>query len=92
MKEETIKIEIEDENKNSSSQGTVDFVDSVENVEYLNENDVKGDQDMKNGNATVVNDFQDEKLVNIGLENEEMDLFFILDTQLTDSTLLLKSN
>ena len=79
MKEETIKIEIEDENKNSSSQGTVDFVDSVENVEYLNENDVTGDQDMKNGNATVVNDFQDEKLVNIGLENEEMDLFFILD-------------
>ena len=79
LKEETIKIEIEDENKNETSKGNVEFIDNVENLEYLNKKDVKGEQDMENNNRIVVNDFQDEKLINIGVENEEMDLFFILD-------------
>lgn len=79
MTEETVKVEIDDEMSNETSNENVEFVDNVENLEYLNENDVKGDKDMENNNKTVVNDFQDEKLVNIGLEDEEMDLFFILD-------------
>ena len=79
MTEETVKIEIEDENANETLDENVEFVDNVEHLEYLNENNVKGDKNMESNNKTVVNDFQDEKLVNIGLEDEEMDLFFILD-------------
>ena len=41
--------------------------------------DVKGDKIMENENKTVVNDFKDEKIENLRLEDEEMDLFFILD-------------
>ena len=40
LKEETIKIEIEDENKNETSKGNVEFIDNVENLEYLNKKDV----------------------------------------------------
>ena len=34
---------------------------------------------MKNENKTVITDYNDEKLANIKIEDEEMDLFFILD-------------
>lgn len=63
MKDESIKIEIQDENSHENK--------NIENVEE--------DKDMENVNKTVVNDFNDEKLVNIGVENDEMDLIFILD-------------
>ncbi len=67
--DETVKIEIEDsydaqiENKNES------------------ENDAKEEKTMENelNIKNVVKEYDDEKLANIGFEDEEMDLFFILD-------------
>ncbi len=72
MDNESIKINIQDLDEIS---------DSEEMQEKLNENknNVKGGNDMENTNKTVVSDYDDEKLVNIGIEDEEMDLFFILD-------------
>lgn len=70
MKEESIKIEIEDKNEEVSLDET---------VESLNENDVEEDKNMVKENKTVVKDFNDEELVKMGVEDEEMDLFFILD-------------
>ena len=54
--------------------------DEISGTEKLNknQNNVKGGNDMENENKTVVNDYNDEKLANIGIE-EGMDLFFILD-------------
>ncbi len=67
MDNESIKIKIQDH-------------DEISGTEKLNknQNNVKGGNDMENENKTVVNDYNDEKLANIGIE-EEMDLFFILD-------------
>ncbi|MBE6512721.1 MAG: VWA domain-containing protein [Methanobrevibacter olleyae] len=67
MDNESIKIKIQDQ-------------DEISGTEQLNknENNLKGGNDMENENKTVVNDYNDEKLANIGIE-EEMDLFFILD-------------
>lgn len=67
MDNECIKIKIRDH-------------DEISGTEKLNknQNNVKGGNDMENENKTVVNDYNDEKLANIGIE-EEMDLFFILD-------------
>ena len=97
MKEESIKIEIEERDENLEKSDSVDEVenleksDSVDEVENLeksdsveknlefNKNNIEGDNAMENENKTVVNDFNDEKLKNIGVQDEEMDLFFILD-------------
>ena len=65
MDNESIKIQIQDQDENS------DMAD-------LNKNNVKGGNDMENENKTVLNDYNDKRLENIGIE-EEMDLFFILD-------------
>ena len=65
MDNESIKIEIQNQDENS------DRAD-------LNKNNVKGGNDMENENKTVLNDYNDKRLENIGIE-EEMDLFFILD-------------
>ncbi len=65
MDNESIKIEIQDQDENS------DMAD-------LNKNNLKGGNDMENENKTVLNDYNDERLANIGIE-DEMDLFFILD-------------
>ena len=67
MDNESIKIKIQDQ-------------DEISGTEKLNknENNVKGGNDMENENKTVLNDYNDERLANIGIE-EEMDLFFILD-------------
>ena len=65
MDNESIKIEIQDQDENS------DMAD-------LNKNNLKGGNDMETENKTVLNDYNDERLANIGIE-EEMDLFFILD-------------
>ena len=65
MDNESIKIEIQNQDENS------DMAD-------LNKNNVKGGNDMENENKTVLNDYNDKRLENIGIE-EEMDLFFILD-------------
>ncbi len=70
MDNESIKIDIQDQNEISNLE---------ENIENKNENNVKGGNDMENENKTVVKDYSDEKLENIGVEDEEMDLFFILD-------------
>ena len=75
MKEESIKIEIEDKNEEVSLDETADN----ETADKNNENDVKEDKNMVKENKTVVNNFNDEKLINVGVEDEEMDLFFILD-------------
>ncbi|MDO5819856.1 MAG: hypothetical protein Q4P11_05915 [Methanobrevibacter sp.] len=93
MKEESIKIEIEDKNEEVSLDET---------VESLNENDVEEDKNMVKENKTVVKDFNDEELVKMGVEDEEMDLFFILDRSgsmygtesdtINDSMHSLKSN
>ena len=65
MDNESIKIKIQDQ-------------DEISGTEKLNknENNVKGGNDMENENKTVLNDYNDERLANIGIE-EEMDLFFI---------------
>ena len=67
MDNESIKINIQDP-------------DEISGTEKLNknENNVKGGNDMETENKTVLNDYKDERLENIGIE-EEMDLFFILD-------------
>ena len=65
MDNESIKIQIQDQDENS------DMAD-------LNKNNLKGGNDMENENKTVLNDYNDKRLENIGIE-EEMDLFFILD-------------
>ena len=65
MDNESIKIEIQNQDENS------DMAD-------LNKNNLKGGNDMENENKTVLNDYNDKRLENIGIE-EEMDLFFILD-------------
>ena len=65
MDNESIKIEIQDQDENS------DMAD-------LNKNNLKGGNDMETENKTVLNDYNDKRLENIGIE-EEMDLFFILD-------------
>ena len=65
MDNESIKIEIQDQDENS------DMAD-------LNKNNLKGGNDMETENKTVLNDYNDERLENIGIE-DEMDLFFILD-------------
>ena len=65
MDNESIKIEIQDQDENS------DMAD-------LNKNNFKGGNDMETENKTVLNDYNDERLANIGIE-DEMDLFFILD-------------
>ncbi len=65
MDNESIKIEIQNQDENS------DMAD-------LNKNNVKGGNDMETENKTVLNDYNDKRLENIGIE-EEMDLFFILD-------------
>ena len=65
MDNESIKIEIQDQDENS------DMAD-------LNKNNLKGGNDMETENKTVLNDYNDKRLENIGIE-DEMDLFFILD-------------
>ena len=50
-----------------------------ESKNAVSENNVKEGTYMANDKKTVVKDFKDEKLVNVGLDNDEMDLFFILD-------------
>ena len=65
MDNESVKIEIQNQDENS------DMAD-------LNKNNVKGGNDMETENKTVLNDYNDKRLENIGIE-EEMDLFFILD-------------
>ena len=60
MKSDSIKIEIEEQEK-------------IENTE------VKGDDEMGNENKTIVDNFENEKLENLRVECEEVDLFFILD-------------
>ncbi len=67
MDNESIKIKIQDQ-------------DEISGTEKLNknENNVKGGNDMETENKTVLNDYNDKRLENIGIE-EEMDLFFILD-------------
>ncbi|MBO7518873.1 MAG: VWA domain-containing protein [Methanobrevibacter sp.] len=65
MDNESIKIEIQNQDENS------DMAD-------LNKNNLKGGNDMETENKTVLNDYNDERLANIGIE-DEMDLFFILD-------------
>ena len=67
MDNESIKIKIQDHDKISGTEKL-----------NKNQNNVKGGNDMENENKTVVNDYNDEKLANIGIE-EGMDLFFILD-------------
>ena len=71
MDNESKKINIQDK----------EIYNPEKNLENLNENknNLKGGNDMENTNKTVVSDYDDEKLVNIGIEDEEMDLFFILD-------------
>lgn len=89
IKDESIKIEIEDADESIEESET--FVDEDENLE-LNKTDlkeekvmenvnevVKEEKVMENDNKTVVNDFNDDKLTYVGVEDEEMDLFFILD-------------
>lgn len=66
------------------SDAVVEGLDSSEEDSDAIKNEIKktnveGDENMENENKTVVNDYNDEKLSNIGLEDEEMDLFFILD-------------
>ena len=76
MKEESIKIEIEEKDK------TLDMSDSLDDEDKdlkFNENDNEEEKTMENDNKTVVNNFNDEKLKSIGVQDEEMDLFFILD-------------
>lgn len=91
--EESIKIEIQDAGDYSNEN--VEFVSNVENIEYVNEesdsvsgsdaskqknqkSNVKEEKDMTE-NKVVVENFENEKLEKIGVNDEEMDLFFILD-------------
>lgn len=61
-------------------QGTdISHLEKPDENKEENKNNVKGGKNMENENKTVVNDYNDEKLTNIGVEDEEMDLFFILD-------------
>lgn len=91
--EESIKIEIQD--ADDYSNANVEFVNNIENIEYVNEesdsvsgsdaskqkdkkSNVKEEKDMTE-NKVVVENFENEKLEKIGVNDEEMDLFFILD-------------
>lgn len=67
MDNESIKITIQDQDEISGTEKS-----------NKNENNVKGGNDMETENKTVLNDYNDKRLENIGIE-EEMDLFFILD-------------
>ena len=67
--DETIKIEIED-----SNDAQIENKNKTKN-DLMEEKTMENDLNIKN----VVNDYNDEKLANIGVEDEEMDLFFILD-------------
>ena len=67
--DETIKIEIED-----SNDAQIENKNETKN-DLMEEKTMENDLNIKN----VVNDYNDEKLANIGVEDEEMDLFFILD-------------
>ena len=60
------------------SMENVNEVVKDENLE-LNKTDLEEEKVMENDNKTVVNDFNDDKLTYVGVEDEEMDLFFILD-------------
>ena len=78
MDNESLKID------NQDSGGISDLEEMQENLNEENqENKIKtnvnGGNDMKNENKTVITDYNDEKLANIKIEDEEMDLFFILD-------------
>ena len=78
MDNESLKIDNQDSGEIS------DLEEMKENFnetyqENKNKNNVKGGNDMRNENKIVVDDYSDEKIANIGLEDEEMDLFFILD-------------
>ena len=76
MKEEIFKIKIEGADESIGESEA--FVDEDENLE-LNKTDLEEEKVMENDNKTVVNDFNDDKLTYVGVEDEEMDLFFILD-------------
>ena len=67
MDNESIKIKIKDQYEISGTEKL-----------NKNENNIKGGNDMETENKTVLNDYNDKRLENIGIE-EEMDLFFILD-------------
>ena len=67
--DEAIKIEIED-----SNDAQIENKNETKN-DLMEEKTMENDLNIKN----VVNDYNDEKLANIGVEDEEMDLFFILD-------------
>lgn len=69
MTKESIKIEIEDNNENQIKDKNETKKDLMEEKDMENELNIKN----------VVNDYNDEKLANMGVEDEEMDLFFILD-------------
>ena len=69
MTDETIKIEIEDGNDAQIQNKNETKNDVMEEKTMENELNIKN----------VVDDYNDEKLANIGVEDEEMDLFFILD-------------
>ena len=78
MDNESLKID------NQDSGGISDLEEMQENLNEENQENiiktnVNGGNDMKNENKTVITDYNDEKLANIKIEDEEMDLFFILD-------------
>ena len=78
MDNESVKID----NQGSGESSNLEEMKENFNETYQenkNKNNVKGGNDMRNENKIVVDDYSDEKIANIGLEDEEMDLFFILD-------------
>ena len=83
MENEKIKINIQgsDEISDLEEKSNENNLKGGNDMENANENlnNVNGGNDMVNVNKTVVKDYNDERLANIGIEDEELDLFFILD-------------
>ena len=72
MDNESLKID------NQDSGGISDLEEMQENLNEENQENriktnVNGGNDMKNENKTVITDYNDEKLANIKIEDEEMD-------------------
>ncbi len=78
MDNESLKIDNQDSGEISDLEEMQENLNE-ENQENRIKTNVNGGNDMKNENKTVITDYNDEKLANIKIEDEEMDLFFILD-------------
>ena len=78
MDNESVKIDNQGSDENSDLEEMKEKLNEIKK-ENKNKTNLKGGNDMRNENKIVVDDYSDEKIANIGLEDKEMDLFFTLD-------------